>query len=205
MAGVRNSLNILDGIPRILYAGVEGDYDIVVMELLGSNLEELACSFGGTFTLPTILFIAGQLLDRIRNVHNRSYIHRDVKPENVAIGLGKQAKTIFLFDFGLAKRYISPRGRRHVSLKEGRPLTGTMRYASLNAHFGVELSRRDDLESLGFTLVHLAKGSLPWQGLEAENEKGLAKAILKKMAVTSIELLCKELPGMPFDTVRGVQ
>eukprot|EP00826_Nyctotherus_ovalis_P017605 TRINITY_DN15190_c0_g1_i1.p1 TRINITY_DN15190_c0_g1~~TRINITY_DN15190_c0_g1_i1.p1 ORF type:complete len:172 (-),score=11.62 TRINITY_DN15190_c0_g1_i1:385-900(-) len=165
------------------------------MELLGYNLEELACSFAGTFTLPTILFIADQLLDRIKSVHNRFYIHRDIKPENVAIGLENQAKTIFLFDFGLAIKYVNPNTRSHVSSKEGRPLTGTMRYASLNAHFGVEQSRRDDLESLGFTLVYLAKGSLPWQGLEAEDNKGLAKAMLKKMAMTSVDSLCKKLPG----------
>lgn len=74
-------------------------------------------------------------------------------------------------------------------------MTGTIRYASLNAHIGVEQSRRDDLEALGFVLIYLSKGSLPWQGLGKESICGLARATAKKKAETSIDELCTDLPG----------
>lgn len=102
---------------------------------------------------------------------------------------------VYLIDFGLAKKYRDKRVR-HIPLrqKESCELTGTARYASLNAHKGMELSRRDDLESIGFVLLYFLKGSLPWQGLQARSDQERFKLITEKKLSFSAERLCHKLP-----------
>ena len=100
---------------------------------------------------------------RIEYFHSKNFIHRDIKPENIMVGQGKKANTIFLVDFGLAKRYLCPRWGSHIPFKQDRCLIGTERFLSLSGHQCNEQSRRDDLEALGIVLVYfLRKGHLPW-------------------------------------------
>jgi len=85
-----------------------------------------------------------QMIQRIEYIHNRHFIHRDIKPDNFCIGLNKTAHKIFILDFGLAKRYIQRDGK-HIPYREGKNLTGTARYASINTHLGIEQACRDDM------------------------------------------------------------
>jgi hypothetical protein len=138
--------------------------------------------------------LADQLLGRLEYVHTKSFIHRDVKPDNFLIGLGKRQSVIHIIDFGLAKKYRDPRSHQHIPYRENKNLTGTARYASINTHIGIEQSRRDDLESLGYVLMYFIRGSLPWQGLKAITKKQKYERIMDRKMSTSTEQLCKGYP-----------
>ncbi|KAM3178524.1 Casein kinase I isoform alpha [Hymenolepis weldensis] len=156
------------GLPHIQYFGLDGVNDVynaLVMDLLGPSLEELFNFCGRCFTMKTVLMLVDQILWRLEFIHARHFIHRDIKPDNFLMGIGKHCNKVFIIDFGLAKKFRDGRTRRHIAYRENKALTGTARYASINAHAGIEQSRRDDLESLGYVLMYFLCGSLPWQGL----------------------------------------
>ena len=182
------------GIPVMHWFGIAGEYNAMVMDLLGQNLEDLYNYCAKNFSLKTILMITIQMIERLKHVHDNHYIHRDIKPENFLIGKDSTAKTIYLLDFGLAKRYRDEYTHIHIPLKENRNLTGTARYASCNAHNGLEQSRRDDMESIAYVILYFFRKKLPWQGLKCKdkNEKH-AKIKEIKMSMTP-EKLFEGLP-----------
>ena len=105
------------------------------------------------------------MLARVDSVHKKNFIHRDMKPENFLMGLGRESHTVHLIDFGLSKKFKDAKTHQHIPYKENKNLTGTARYASVNTHLGIEQSRRDDLEAIGYILSYFAIGVLPWQNL----------------------------------------
>lgn len=126
------------GIPRMHWFGVEGDFNILVLDLLGPSLEDLFEYCRRKFTFKTVLMIATQMLKRIEYVHRQGFLHRDIKPDNFLIGIGQNQSMIYLIDFGLSKRYKDARSQKHIPYRDGKELTGTARYASLNTHLGIE-------------------------------------------------------------------
>ncbi|KAG5186151.1 kinase-like domain-containing protein, partial [Tribonema minus] len=183
------------GFGRVHYYGVyEAAHNVMVMDLLGPSLEDLFTKCGRRFSLKTVLQLADQLLERMEAMHNRHLIHRDVKPANFVMGPSAGSQTVYSIDFGLSTRYRHPRTLQHIPFREGRSLTGTPRYASINNHLGLEQSRRDDLESVGYVLIYFLKGSLPWQGLKARSAKRKYKLILERKQAVSIQQLCHNLP-----------
>ena len=113
------------------------------------------------------------------------------------------SSTVYMIDYGLAKRYKDPQTGVHIPYKDGKNLTGTARYASVNTHVGIgkvlitsiEQSRRDDLECIGYVLIYFIKGELPWQGLRARNKKDKYNQIKNKKQNTSLEELCSGIPS----------
>ncbi|XP_048423159.1 casein kinase 1-like protein 3 isoform X2 [Pyrus x bretschneideri] len=182
------------GIPNIKWSGINGEDNVLVLDLLGPSLEDLFVYCGRKFSLKTVLMLADQMITRIEFAHSKGFLHRDIKPDNFLMGLGRKANQVYIIDFGLAKRYRDATTNRHIPYRENKNLTGTARYASCNTHLGIEQSRRDDLESLGYVLLYFLRGSLPWQGLKAATKKQKYDKICEKKLSTPIEVLCKSHP-----------
>lgn len=111
------------------------------------------------------------------------------------MGIGKRGNQVNIIDFGLAKKYRDPKTHLHIPYRENKNLTGTARYTSINTHLGVEQSRRDDMESLGYVLMYFLRGSLPWQGLKAATKKQKYDRIMEKKMTTPTEFLCRGFPN----------
>jgi len=183
------------GVPNVHWYGVEGDFNVMVIDLLGPSLEDLLTTCKRRFSLKTVLMLGDQMLARVEYVHRKSLIHRDIKPDNFLIGVGTRAHQVHLIDFGLAKKFRDPRTQQHIPYRENKSLTGTARYASVNTHLGIEQSRRDDLEAVGHVLVYFNRGSLPWQGLQAKSRRERYDKIMEKKMSTPLEVLCQHFPG----------
>uniref|UniRef100_A0A5S6QUH8 non-specific serine/threonine protein kinase n=1 Tax=Trichuris muris TaxID=70415 RepID=A0A5S6QUH8_TRIMR len=183
------------GIAHIKWFGMEAENSILVMDLLGPSLEDLFNFCSRRFSMKTVLMLADQMIGRIEFVHVKNFIHRDIKPDNFLMGIGRHCNKLFVIDFGLAKKFRDNRTRLHIAYREDKSLTGTARYASVNAHLGIEQSRRDDMESMGYVLMYFNMGKLPWQGMKAATKKQKYERITEKKMAYSVEQLCRNYPA----------
>jgi len=183
-----------EGIPKVYKFKQGHKHNYLIMELLGKSIDKLFSECKKNFSYKTIFQIGYQMIQRIEYIHSKGYIHRDIKPGNFVIGKGDKSKIIYIIDFGLSKRYIDKNNKKHIPYKEGKGLTGTARYVSLFTHYGIEQSRRDDIEGIAYNLIYLAKGKLPWQGVKTKNKKEKHKKIMESKLAYSPEQLCKDLP-----------
>ncbi|KAJ7567873.1 hypothetical protein O6H91_01G010800 [Diphasiastrum complanatum] len=194
---VYNTLGGSYGVPRVHYKGTQGDYYVMVMDMLGPSLWDVWNSSGQSMTSEMVACIAVEAISILEKMHARGYVHGDVKPENFLLGQPGTAdkKKLFLVDLGLATKWRDGSTGEHVEYDQ-RPdvFRGTVRYASVHAHLGRTGSRRDDLESLAYTLVFLLRGRLPWQGYQGDNKGFL---VCKRKMATSPEMLCCFCP-VPF-------
>ncbi len=177
------------GIPKIISYIENDDYNIMIMELLGKSLEVLAQQYADEkLSLKTCCMLGIEMLKILKKIHDNNFIHRDIKPDNFAIGYSDQSQ-LYLIDFGLAKQYRNAKTLQQKPMQKNKKLTGTARYASINALRGYDQSRRDDLESIGYVLAYLLRGNLPWQGIVVKTkEEKYAKILYRKQSITSEQL-----------------
>lgn len=167
----------------------------MVIDLLGDSLEGLFCYCSRKFSIKTVLMIAEQCIERVEFLHSKHFLHRDIKPDNFLTGFRKESNVVYIIDFGLSKRYRDPKTKMHIPCRDNKKLTGTARYASINTHMGIEQSRRDDFECLGYMLLYFLRGSLPWQGVKGITQKEKQDRIMEKKMSFPVESLCKGFPS----------
>lgn len=202
-------INYLKGpnIPYVKSYGFTSNYNILVMQLLGKSLEQLLME-RKTFSLKTVCLLGYQMINILEFIHNKHILHRDIKPDNFVMGLNEVSNNVYLIDFGLAKKYRSMTTLIQYPMVKKNKLTGTARYASINALKGYEHSRRDDLESVGYILIYFLRGKLPWQRINAKTKEEKYKKIMEKKIEMKPDILCQGLPDefkQYFKYVRELQ
>jgi casein kinase 1 len=229
---VRHEIEILrelkkcKGVPHLFLATKINEYSAMVTSLLGNSLAFYKRKqINQVFSTKTVCMIAIELISILEGIHSRSCVHRDLKPDNVLTSLEapRGTPTLVLIDYGLSNKFRGEVSKKHIPFQVNCSFVGTSRFASINCHQGIAFSRRDDLESLGYTLVYLLKGRLPWQdinGMEtskikterhrskkapksnAMEKSPLSRELIekltgKKKAETDIGSLCSHIPE-PF-------
>lgn len=188
LKGLRGIVEIVD------FRCVEVGY-FLVMKRLYKSLAEIVSQPPPFMAPSSVLIIGRRMVDILEGIHSRDRIYRDLKPENIMIDY---EDNIYLIDFGMSKYYIDPITKTHIKISFDKKLSGTARYVSVNTHKGIEQSRRDDLESLGYVLVFLIKKTLPWMGVNAATGKEKNYLIGKIKDQTREIDLCKDIYGQKY-------
>lgn len=191
-ARIYTILSDIKGVPNMRNFGMDGSYNFMVLDILGPSLLDLKNDYGvipkiinnkinnkKTLSLKTVLSLGLQMLRRIESIHDKGFLHRDIKPDNFLFGSERYPHVLYIIDFGLAKKYCkyvdteetSPHNIEHIPCETGRNITGTERYVSVNVHEGLTPSRRDDMESIGYVMIYLLNGYLPWSIKETSNSE----------------------------------
>ncbi|CAN1836637.1 Casein kinase 1-like protein HD16, partial [Linum perenne] len=172
---VYSNLGSCHGVPQVHFKGLHSDYYIMAMDILGPSLWDVWNNNSQNMSLELVVCITIEAISILEKMHSKGYVHGDIKPENFLLGQPgtPDEKKLFLVDLGLATRWRDRSTGQHVDYDQKPDVfRGTVRYASVHAHLGRTASRRDDLESLAYTLIFLQRGRLPWQGFQVGKKRG---------------------------------
>jgi serine/threonine protein kinase len=194
-------LNNNEGLPNVKWFGKDHVNYYMTINLLGESLQTLK-ERKKTFSLKLVLQIGIQIITLLKMIHDKGLVHRDIKPDNFLLGLKNKNKQIYIIDFGFCKTFLN--NNKHIDMKKTSSLIGSNNFASINAHEFNELSRRDDLESLGYMLVYFYIGNLMWKDYSnnemirlmknnIENDESIPKILIKYFEIVK-SLEFKETP-----------
>ena len=227
------ALKDLQGVPGVCDLVASGVHDgrmpFIVMQLGGENLADVRRKRlerrGGRHTRRTVAWIGATVLDILRGIHERGYVHRDVKPGNVTLApdtldpppsdpdrsrppsssSSSAPPRLFLIDLGLAKKYERPAATDATGAQEKKEFRGSNNYASIATHEGREQRPSDDLWALLYVLAEATEGTLPWRAIRREDhpgEESFKTAILRAKAEcrANPETLCPS-QGTPGELI----
>jgi len=189
------------GIPELVSLGKLKNYVISIQQCLGKSLYDFVVYYRDILTIQDKCLIAIQLIERIEYLHSKGLIHRDIKPHNFLFGVN-DPNMIYLTEFRFCTKYISSKTGKHTKHDFRGKFTGGLFYSSANAQRGMQQSRKDDLESLGYVILFVFKGKLPWDLENLENldptdlnEKEIYLKIYRMKKSIPTEKLCKDCPS----------
>lgn len=163
-ANVYNYLRNLDGFVKLRWYGTDEKYNYLVIDLLGNSLKKIHSTDDAI-----IGNIGKKIITKLMKLHEHKIVHRDIKPDNLLLNIDNSFEEIHLIDFTFSKKYITS-NNEHIIQKYTNRIIGSINYISLNVHKLIEPSRRDDLESVIYVLIHMYLGKLEWE-IELSVEK----------------------------------
>ena len=154
LVGLKHVPNVYDFVPG-------SEQNLIVMDLMGINLAKARRCLEQNYSLKIAIQILIEMLTAIREVHERGFIHRDVKASNFV--LCRESRRIYIVDFGLAKRHLDQITKQPIMKRRKADFRGTVSFASLNAHNNIDLARRDDIWSFYITMLDFLNEKLEWR------------------------------------------
>lgn len=179
-------------VPNVHYYVETKKQSLLIMELLGKGIDCIQSEYGGKLDIGSVMKLGITIIQYMEQIHSCGVIHRDIKPNNFMFGLGPNINKLYVMDFGLSKMWCN--NGSHIEYRTNRSIIGTPRYASINVHMGIEPSRRDDMESIGYMLIYMATGHLPWQGMKKKSKNNSVDTIGEKKMSINLQNLCTGLP-----------
>ena len=193
------------GIPKVLSFGRSGNNYILVETLLGKTIAKLfELNKNPQSKMKDMCMAAIQIIDRIKFIHSKNIIHQDIKPEIFLVG-NPNTSLIYIIDFRFSKKYRSSRTNKHIKFAINKVFKGSFNFSSINSMKGIETTRRDDLESIGYMLIYLIKGKLPWSHYLNKVIGERFKMIYNIKRNMSNEVLCKGLPNEMLEYMNYVK
>ena len=196
---IRNNKGQEKGFPKMHWYGNFSGCTVMVMDLLDKSLASVVRKTGNKLEIPEVLRIGKAILHQIKNLHSLNIIHRDLKPDNIMFN---KKGGICLIDFGLSKSIIDPLTNSHIAQSAEAAFSGSPDFASINAHSTCGQSRRDDIEALGYILLFLARGKLPWQGLGGDSNEQKVRRVAHVKRQVDIDKLCDSTPLVIKNIIR---
>jgi len=191
-------------VPKVYWCGRCDNRRVMVMERMGDSLSDYFKLCGKRFTFETGIRLTIELINILESLHNAGVLHRDIKLQNFLTGY-RDNTMVAVCDFGLSDYYIDPTNNQHIECTSGHSRYGTVRYASLNNHRGIEQARRDDLESLGYVMIYATKGSVPWQQIRDEDRRKKWSKVYNMKCQIKLEELCERLPSCFLKFMKAVR
>jgi serine/threonine protein kinase len=193
------------GIPTVKWYGKDEHNYYMVLNLLGDSLQTVKDNVG-VFSLKATLQIGIQIISLLKTIHNKGLIHRDVKPDNFLFGLNDKKNQIYIIDFGFCRTFINNDTKVHIPMSKLSNLIGSQTYASINAHNYIELSRRDDLESLFYMLIYFVRNQkLEWQNIDIPCNNREKNTMIKEKKLSMIEKPNVNIPHVFITCLRIVR